>query len=79
MPQFKILGSGCNNCKVTAKLIYELASSMNIEVDVIKVEDMATILKYGIMSTPGVVIDEKVVHSGGVPNKSQVRLWLESL
>jgi small redox-active disulfide protein 2 len=69
----KVLGPGCTNCKnlerVTREAIAELGSDATIE----KVEDYALIMGYGVMSTPALVIDEKVVVSGRVPKTSEVR------
>ena len=76
MKNIKVLGSGCANCKTTLKLIEEEARSLGIELRLEKVEDMAAILGYGVMSTPGVVIDGKVVHAGGVPDRKKVQGWL---
>ncbi|HSJ80228.1 MAG TPA: thioredoxin family protein [Thiobacillus sp.] len=76
MKDIKVLGSGCANCKTTLKLIEEEARSLGIELRLEKVEDMAAILGYGVMSTPGVVIDGKVVHAGGVPDRKKVHDWL---
>ncbi|RUM44214.1 MAG: thioredoxin family protein, partial [Desulfocapsa sp.] len=67
MKQIKVLGSGCKNCVNTADLIKKKARELGVEVEVIKVTDMGDIMGYGVMSTPGVVIDEKVVHAGGMP------------
>jgi len=76
MKVFKVLGSGCANCVNTAKLIEELASEQGVEVKVEKITDMETIMNYGVMSTPGVVMDEKVVHTGGVPKSDVIAKWL---
>jgi small redox-active disulfide protein 2 len=76
MKNIKVLGSGCANCNTTLKLIEEAARAMSVEVKLEKVEDMATILSYGVMSTPGVVIDDKVVHAGGVPDHKKIESWL---
>lgn len=76
MKDIKVLGSGCANCKTTLKLIEDAARARGIEVRLEKVEDMAAILGYGVMSTPGVVIDGKVVHAGGVPDRKKVESWL---
>lgn len=76
MKQIKILGSGCANCETTAKLIEEVATAKGVQVSLEKVTDMAAILGYGVMSTPGVVIDGKVVHAGGVPDSAKVAGWL---
>lgn len=76
MKDIKVLGSGCANCETTAKLIQEVAQAKGVEVAIEKVRDMAAILGYGVMSTPGVVIDGQVVHSGGVPDRKKVESWL---
>lgn len=76
MKDIKVLGSGCANCETTAKLIQDVAQAKGIEVKIEKVQDMAAILGFGVMSTPGVVVDGKVVHSGGVPDRKKVESWL---
>ena len=76
MKNIKVLGTGCANCNATMTLIEETARAKGVEIQLEKVEDMAAILGYGVMSTPGVVIDGKVVHSGGVPSKFMVEGWL---
>ncbi len=76
MKQIKVLGPGCRNCETTAKLVAEVASAKGIAIELEKVTDMAAILGYGIMSTPGVVVDGKVVHSGGVPDRKKIEAWL---
>jgi small redox-active disulfide protein 2 len=76
MKQIKVLGPGCRNCETTAKLVADVASAKGVAIELEKVTDMAAILGYGIMSTPGVVIDGKVVHSGGVPDRKKIEDWL---
>jgi small redox-active disulfide protein 2 len=76
MKDIKVLGSGCANCKTTLKLIEEVAQARGVAINIEKVEDMAAILGYGVMSTPGVVIDGKVVHAGGVPDRKKIEGWL---
>jgi small redox-active disulfide protein 2 len=76
MKNIKVLGSGCANCKATLKLIEDAAKAKGVEVQLEKIEDMAAILGYGVMSTPGVVIDGKVVHAGGVPDRKKIDDWL---
>jgi small redox-active disulfide protein 2 len=76
MKDIKVLGSGCANCKTTLKLIEEIAQARGVAVNLEKVDDMAAILGYGVMSTPGVVIDGKVVHAGGVPDRKKIEGWL---
>ncbi|MFN2309873.1 MAG: thioredoxin family protein [Gammaproteobacteria bacterium] len=76
MKNIKVLGTGCANCKTTLKLIEEIAKQKGTEVQLEKVEDIADILAMGVMSTPGVVIDGKVVHAGGIPDKKKIESWL---
>ncbi|MEO5375863.1 MAG: thioredoxin family protein [Alphaproteobacteria bacterium] len=78
MKSFKVLGSGCRNCVNTAKLIEDKAKALGVEIEIEKVTDMAAILGHGVMSTPGVVMDGKVVHAGGVPQPDKVETWLRS-
>lgn len=75
MKNIKVLGPGCANCRTTARLIEEAAVDHGAEVEVEKVEDVAEIISYGVMSTPGVVIDEKLVHAGGIPSKKVIAGW----
>ena len=75
----KILGTGCRNCQRTTKIVKDLVAAEGVSATVEKVEDLPGIMAYGIMSTPGVVIDEQVVHAGGVPSRKAVLGWLEAL
>jgi small redox-active disulfide protein 2 len=77
MKVVKVLGSGCANCVNTAKLIEQVAKEQGVAVTVEKVTDMETIMRYGVMSTPGVVMDEQVVHAGGIPRAEEIVLWLK--
>ena len=72
----KVLGTGCANCKTTLKLIEEVAAEKGVAVKLEKVEDIQAIMSHGVMSTPGVVIDGKVVHAGGVPTRDKIAAWL---
>ncbi|MBU0688880.1 MAG: TM0996/MTH895 family glutaredoxin-like protein [Gammaproteobacteria bacterium] len=76
MINIKVLGTGCSNCKTTLKLIDEVVKAKGLVVELDKVEDIAAIMGYGVMSTPGVVIDGKVVHAGGVPDRHKIEGWL---
>ena len=76
MKNIKVLGSGCRNCVITANLIAQAAKETGVEIELEKVTDIAEIMSFGVMSTPGVVIDGDVVHSGGVPGPDQVRAWI---
>ncbi len=77
MKTIKVLGTGCANCKATLKLIEEVARESGVKVDLEKVEDIGQIMSWGVMSTPGVVVDGKVVHAGGVPDRKSVEQWLQ--
>ncbi|VAW67532.1 Thiol-disulfide isomerase and thioredoxins [hydrothermal vent metagenome] len=77
MTTIKVLGTGCANCKTTMKLIEEVAVEKNVNIQLEKEEDIQAIMTYGVMSTPGVVIDEKVVHSGGIPSRDTIAQWLD--
>jgi small redox-active disulfide protein 2 len=76
MKNIKVLGSGCKNCETTAKLISIAAEQAGVEIELEKVTDMTQIMSYGVMSTPGVVVDGKVVHAGGLPGPDLVRNWV---
>jgi len=76
MKNIKVLGSGCRNCEITAKVIAIAAQQANVEIELEKVTDIAEIMAYGVMSTPAVVIDGKLVHSGGVPGPDQAKSWV---
>jgi len=72
----KVLGTGCANCKNTVRLIEEVAAEKGVSINLSKVEDLPSIMQYGVLSTPGVVVDGKLVHAGGVPERSKVAGWL---
>lgn len=72
----KVLGTGCANCKNTIALIDQVAKDKGITVKMEKVEELRDIMGYGVMSTPGVVINGKVVHAGGVPSRDKIAQWL---
>ena len=75
----KILGSGCANCVNLERVTREALAALGVEATVEKVTDFPTIVGYGVMSTPGLVVDEKVVLSGRVPTAAQVRELLAPL
>ena len=72
----KVLGTGCANCKATIALIDHIAQAKGVTVKLEKVEELRDIMGYGVMSTPGVVINGKVVHAGGVPSRDKIEQWL---
>ncbi len=78
MKDVKVLGSGCKRCVATAAMIEAEADRLGISISVEKVTDYAAIAGYGAMSTPGVVIDGKLVHAGGIPRAADVARWLSA-
>ena len=72
----KILGSGCANCKKLEVVAREAATSAGIEAEFVKVTDMKAIMAYDLLSTPGLVIDEKLVSSGRIPTKAEIKQWM---
>lgn len=76
MKSIKVLGTGCANCRNTIALVEAVAREKGVAISLEKIEDLPAIIAYGVMSTPGVVIDGTVVHAGGVPTRSKVEGWL---
>jgi small redox-active disulfide protein 2 len=76
MKTIKVLGSGCTKCQKTAEMISRIAAESAVEVSVIKVTDPAVMMDYGVMSTPAVVVDEQLVHSGSIPHRADIEAWL---
>jgi small redox-active disulfide protein 2 len=74
--EIKILGPGCAKCKTLDKLTHEVVEKNGIKANITKVEDIMEIMKYGIMSTPALVIDEKVVMKGRVPSSEELKQLL---
>lgn len=77
MKNIKILGSGCCNCKTAYANVEKVIKELEIEAEIVKEEDIMEIVKYGVMSTPAVVIDDKIVHTGGIPDETEIRKWFE--
>jgi small redox-active disulfide protein 2 len=72
----KILGSGCANCRKLEAVAREAAAKANIPAEFVKVTDMAEILAFDVLSTPGLVINEKVVSSGRIPTVAELQGWM---
>jgi small redox-active disulfide protein 2 len=76
MLNIKILGAGCANCKQVEKITRNILDEMALDAEVIKVTDYTEIMRYDVLSTPGLVVNEKVVCSGRIPTKGEVTTWL---
>jgi small redox-active disulfide protein 2 len=72
----KILGSGCENCKRLAWLAERVVGHLGIEAQVVKVTEYPDIMKYNVMSTPGLVVNEKVVSAGRIPSEAEITTFL---
>ncbi|MDP2303214.1 MAG: thioredoxin family protein [Ignavibacteria bacterium] len=78
MTSVKILGTGCKKCQTLEQRVRDLVSQNNIDVVIEKVTDINEMMNYGIMMTPGLVVNEKVVSSGIIPKDDQILNWLRS-
>ncbi|APR67629.1 thioredoxin family protein [Thalassolituus oleivorans] len=76
MKQIKVLGSGCAKCVKTAAVIQAIADEHGVPVNLVKETSAEVMMNYGVMSTPAVVVDEVVVHSGSIPDRKKVESWL---
>ncbi|MEI7981319.1 MAG: thioredoxin family protein [Bacteroidota bacterium] len=74
--EIKILGPGCAKCKTLDKLTHEVVEKNGIDASITKVEDIMEIMKFGVMSTPALVVDEKVVMKGRVPSADELKQLL---
>ncbi len=72
----KVLGSGCANCKKLEESARTAVAGLGVEAQIEKVTDIADILNYNVISTPGLVINEKVVSSGRLPSAAEITTWL---
>ena len=76
MLTINVLGSGCTNCKTLASLTEQAIASLSIEAKLVKVTDYSEIMKYKLLATPGLVINEKVVSAGRVPSQVEIITFL---
>ena len=77
MKNVKVYGPGCKRCEATAEMVKAAAAKLGLEVAVEKVTDPKAIALAGVMSTPGVSIDGKLVHAGGLPDADKLTGWLK--
>lgn len=76
MKDVKVLGPGCKRCQTTAEMVQTEADRLGIAIAIEKVTDYAAIAGWGIAATPGIVVDGKVVHAGGLPKAEDIAGWL---
>jgi small redox-active disulfide protein 2 len=78
MKTVKVYGPGCKRCETTETMVRETASRLGIDVSVEKVTDAQSIAMAGVMSTPGISVDGKLVHAGGLPDAGKIEGWLRA-
>ncbi len=76
MLNVKVLGSGCANCKRLEERVRKVVSERGLAVEIEKVTDYAQMMRWKIMSTPGLVIDDVLVSAGRIPNEDEIAGWL---
>ena len=76
MLTIKVLGSGCANCKKVEAIAHQVIDQMGIQAEIIKVTEYPDIMAYDIMSTPGLVVNERVVSYGRIPSPAEVTTWI---
>lgn len=78
MKTVKVFGPGCKRCETTEAMVKDAAAKLGIDVDVEKVTDPKSIAMAGVMSTPGISVDGKLVHAGGLPDAAKLEGWLSA-
>ena len=78
MINIKVLGSGCANCKRLEEMARKAAEDLGVEAEIEKVTNYNDIMKYPILSTPGLVINEELVSSGRIPSQEEITDWLKA-
>jgi len=78
MLTIKVLGSGCANCKRVEQIAHKVVDKMSLEAEIIKVTDYKDIMAYNILSTPGLIINEKVVSTGRIPSEAEITTFITS-
>ncbi len=76
MLSIKVLGPGCENCRKVEGLARKVVSTLGLEADFVKVTDRAEMIKYHILATPGLVVNEKLVCAGRIPSEAEVTTWI---
>ncbi|SNS91128.1 thioredoxin family protein [Antarctobacter heliothermus] len=78
MKTVKVYGPGCKRCDATEALVKQVASDLGITVEIEKVSDPKSMAMAGVMSTPAVSVDGKMVHAGGLPEAAHLKQWLSA-
>ncbi len=78
MLTIKVLGSGCANCKKLEALAHQVVDQMGVQAEIVKVTEYTDIMAYNIMSTPGLVINEKIVSSGRIPSAAEITTFVSN-
>ena len=78
MKAIKVLGTGCANCRATVQRVEQVAQEMGVPITLEKVEAIQDIIAYGVLATPGVVVNGTVVHSNGIPTREKIAGWLSA-
>jgi small redox-active disulfide protein 2 len=78
MKTVKVFGPGCKRCEITEAMVRDTAAKLGFDVEVEKVSDPKSIAMAGVMSTPGISIDGKLVHAGGLPDAAKLEDWLSA-
>lgn len=78
MLTIKVLGSGCANCKKLEAITHKVVENLGLQAEIIKVTDYAEIMKFPILSTPGLVVNEKLVSAGRIPSETEIAGWLKA-
>ena len=78
MINIKVLGSGCANCKRLEQIARKAVEDLGLEAEIDKVTNYNDIMKYPILSTPGLVINEELVSSGRIPSDEEITDWLKA-
>jgi small redox-active disulfide protein 2 len=76
MLTIKVLGSGCANCKRVEQIAQKVVAEMGFQAEIVKVTDFNDIMAYNVLSTPGLVINEKLVSTGRIPTPAEVTTWV---
>lgn len=76
MKTVKIYGPGCKRCEIAETMVRDAATKLGLAVEIEKVSDAISIAMAGVMSTPGVAVDGKLVHAGGLPDATKLEQWL---